>query len=47
MRSFLFAVILGLCLGLAPKGALSQSMIRDAEIEAGLRNLFMPILEAA
>ncbi len=47
MRSFLFAVILGLCLGLAPKGALAQSTIRDAEIEASLRNLLMPILEAA
>ncbi|NDD42420.1 MAG: hypothetical protein EBZ27_07260, partial [Rhodobacteraceae bacterium] len=47
MRSFLFAVILGLCLGLAPKGAVAQSMIRDAEIEAGLRNLLMPILETA
>lgn len=47
MRGFLFALILALASGFGPKGAMAQSMIRDAEIEAGLRNLLAPVLEAA
>ncbi len=47
MRGFLFALILALASGFGPKGAMAQSMIRDAEIEAGLRNLLAPYWKAA